>query len=249
MCIATCCRSLWGQCFWGKEWFGLLLYQFWDLLRFLTTGWPRIEQLLLVCPSLVWDLRIWKKGLDGGRKQMGLSNAFLWGFLYDHNWCCTIICPMLFLKYFLGPLCLCSWKVAATKEDGIWDCALSQGSITRSWNSPFMHSHNKSSNDFDLLLWRHSHWGRLFWQVLILGNILGVGSCWNPTRCVPTDKPTTRLVRLFGPQKINNIFYSEVLFVLPSLVAPLSWQDDGIRGQTNIPLDPPFHVDHGDAIY
>ncbi len=41
----------------------------------------------------------------------------------------------------------------------------------------------------------------------------------------------------------------EVSFVLPSLVAPLSWQDDGIVGQTNIPSDLPFHVDHGDAIY
>ncbi len=37
--------------------------------------------------------------------------------------------------------------------------------------------------------------------------------------------------------------------VLPSLVAPLSQQDDGIVGQTNILSDPPFHVDHGDAIY
>ncbi len=42
---------------------------------------------------------------------------------------------------------------------------------------------------------------------------------------------------------------SEVSFVLPSLVAPLSWQDDGIVDQTNIQSNPPVHVDHGDAIY
>jgi hypothetical protein len=50
-------------------------------------------------------------------------------------------------------------------------------------------------------------------------------------------------------QKINIICKLEVSFVLPSLVAPLSWQVDGIVGQTNILSDPPFHVDHGDAIY
>jgi hypothetical protein len=50
-------------------------------------------------------------------------------------------------------------------------------------------------------------------------------------------------------QKINNIFKSEVSFVLPPLVAPLSWQDDGIVGQTNILSNPLFHVDHGNAIY
>jgi hypothetical protein len=59
----------------------------------------------------------------------------------------------------------------------------------------------------------------------------------------------TSLVSLLSPQKMNNIFKSEVSFVLPSLVAPLSWQDDGIEGQTNILSDPPFHVEHGDAIY
>ncbi len=59
---------------------------------------------------------------------------------------------------------------------------------------------------------------------------------------------TTSLVSLLSLQKINNIFKSEVSFVLPSLVAPLSWPDDGIVGQTNIPSDPPFHVDHVDAI-
>ncbi len=60
----------------------------------------------------------------------------------------------------------------------------------------------------------------------------------------------TSLVSLLSPQKINNIFKLEVSFVLPSLVALLSWQDDCIVGQTNIPSsDPPFHVDHGDAIY
>jgi hypothetical protein len=48
---------------------------------------------------------------------------------------------------------------------------------------------------------------------------------------------------------MNNIFKSEVSFVLPSLVAQLSQQVDGIVGQTNILSDPPFHLDHGDAIY
>jgi hypothetical protein len=62
-------------------------------------------------------------------------------------------------------------------------------------------------------------------------------------------KRHTGLVSLLSPQKNNNIFKSEVSFVLPSLVAPLSWQDDGVVGQTNIQSDPPFHVDHGDAIY
>jgi hypothetical protein len=56
------------------------------------------------------------------------------------------------------------------------------------------------------------------------------------------------LVSLLSPQKFNNIFTLEVSFVLPSLVAPLSWQDDGIVGQTSIQCDPPFRVDHGDAI-
>jgi hypothetical protein len=59
----------------------------------------------------------------------------------------------------------------------------------------------------------------------------------------------TSLNSHLSPQKINNIFKSEVTFLLPSLVAPLSWQDDGIVGQTNILSDPPFHDDHGDAIY
>jgi hypothetical protein len=58
------------------------------------------------------------------------------------------------------------------------------------------------------------------------------------------------LVSLLSLQKINNIFKSEVSFVLiPSLVAPLSRQDYGIKGQSNIQSDPPFHVDHGNAIY
>jgi hypothetical protein len=48
---------------------------------------------------------------------------------------------------------------------------------------------------------------------------------------------------------MNNILKSEVSFVLPSLVAPLSWQDDGIVVQTNILSNPPFHVDHDNAIY
>jgi hypothetical protein len=43
-------------------------------------------------------------------------------------------------------------------------------------------------------------------------------------------------------------FESEVSFVLPSLVAPLSQQDDCIVGQTNILSDPPFNVDHSNAI-
>ncbi len=63
------------------------------------------------------------------------------------------------------------------------------------------------------------------------------------------NKRDTSLVSLLSAQKINNIFQLEVAFVLPSLVAPWSRQDDGIVGQTNIPSDPPFHVDHGNAIY
>jgi hypothetical protein len=59
----------------------------------------------------------------------------------------------------------------------------------------------------------------------------------------------TSLVSLLSPQKLKYLFKSEVFFVLPSLVAPLSWCDDGIVGQTNILFDPPFHVDHGDAIF
>jgi hypothetical protein len=51
------------------------------------------------------------------------------------------------------------------------------------------------------------------------------------------------------PYSQPHIFKSDVSFVLPSFVAPLSWQDDGIVGQTNILYDPPFHVDRGDAIY
>jgi hypothetical protein len=59
----------------------------------------------------------------------------------------------------------------------------------------------------------------------------------------------TGLVTLLSMQKINNIYKLEVSFVLPSLVAPLPWQVDGVVGQTNILSDPPFHVDHHDAIY
>jgi hypothetical protein len=59
----------------------------------------------------------------------------------------------------------------------------------------------------------------------------------------------TSLVSLLSPQKINNIFKLEVSLVPLSLVAPLSWQVDGIVGQTNILSNPPFHVDHGNAIY
>jgi hypothetical protein len=54
----------------------------------------------------------------------------------------------------------------------------------------------------------------------------------------------TRLVSLLSPHKINNIFKLEVSFDLPPLVAPLSWQVDGIVGQTNTLSDPPLHVDH-----
>jgi hypothetical protein len=59
------------------------------------------------------------------------------------------------------------------------------------------------------------------------------------------------LVSLLSLQKINNIFKSEGFysFVLESIVGPLSRQDDGILGQTNILSAPPFHVDHGNAIY
>ncbi len=60
---------------------------------------------------------------------------------------------------------------------------------------------------------------------------------------------STSLVSFLSPRKFNNIYKSEISFVPPSLVAPLSWQDDGIVGQTKVLSDPPFHVDHGDAIY
>jgi hypothetical protein len=67
--------------------------------------------------------------------------------------------------------------------------------------------------------------------------------------CYLTNK-ITALVSLLSPQKFNNnIFKLEVSFVLPSLVTPLSWWVDGIVGQTNIQSGPPFHVDHGNAIY
>ncbi len=50
-------------------------------------------------------------------------------------------------------------------------------------------------------------------------------------------------------QKVNNILKLEVSFELPSLVAPLSRQVDGIVGQTNTLLDPSFYEDHSNAIY
>ena len=59
----------------------------------------------------------------------------------------------------------------------------------------------------------------------------------------------TSLVSLLSLQKINNILSRHSFFVLSSLVDLLSRQDDGIEGQTNILSDPPFLVDHGDAIY
>ncbi len=54
---------------------------------------------------------------------------------------------------------------------------------------------------------------------------------------------------LLNLQKSNIMFKLEVSFEHPSLVAPLSQQVDGIVGQTNILSDPPFHVDHDNAIY
>ncbi len=57
------------------------------------------------------------------------------------------------------------------------------------------------------------------------------------------------LVSLLSLQKNNNIFNLEISFVLLFLMVPISWQDDGIVGKTNIQSNPPFHVDHGDAIY
>ncbi len=74
---------------------------------------------------------------------------------------------------------------------------------------------------------------------MLAGNFVYVGLLLIPTS----------LVSLLSQQKINIIFKSEVFFVLPFLVAPLSWQDNGIVVQTNILFDPPFHVDHNDAIY
>ncbi len=61
--------------------------------------------------------------------------------------------------------------------------------------------------------------------------------------------PMYKFSQPFESTKINNIFKLEVSFVLLFLVSPLSWQVDGIVSQTNILSDPPFHVDHGDAIY
>jgi hypothetical protein len=48
---------------------------------------------------------------------------------------------------------------------------------------------------------------------------------------------------------MNNTFKLEVSFEYPSLVAPLSWQVDGIVGHMNTLFNLPVHVDHGDAIY
>ncbi len=56
------------------------------------------------------------------------------------------------------------------------------------------------------------------------------------------------LVSLLSSWKINSIFKLEVSFELTSLVAPLSRQVDGIVGQTNTLSNPPFHVNHIDAI-
>jgi hypothetical protein len=53
--------------------------------------------------------------------------------------------------------------------------------------------------------------------------------------------------REFGADA-SNIFKLEVSFEHPTLVAPLSWQVDGIVGQTNTQSNPPFHVDHANAI-
>jgi hypothetical protein len=50
-------------------------------------------------------------------------------------------------------------------------------------------------------------------------------------------------------KRITAVTQSEVSFVLPSLVAPLSWQVDSIVSQTYILSNPPFHVYHKDAIY
>ncbi len=58
---------------------------------------------------------------------------------------------------------------------------------------------------------------------------------------------TRHWIRSFGWLNIQ-YFKLEVSLVLPSLVAPLSRQDDGIVGQTNILSNPPFHGDHGNAI-
>ncbi len=69
------------------------------------------------------------------------------------------------------------------------------------------------------------------------------------TRSISAVAHCTSLVSILSPQKKYNIFKLEFSFVLPSLVAPLSWQVDGIVGQTNILSNPPFHMDHSDAIY
>jgi hypothetical protein len=56
------------------------------------------------------------------------------------------------------------------------------------------------------------------------------------------------LVSLLSSWKTNSSFKLEVSFELTSLVAPLSWQVDGIVGQTNTLSNPPCHVNHIDAI-
>ncbi len=73
--------------------------------------------------------------------------------------------------------------------------------------------------------------------------------CWHKLGLVQQGKFEHEFSQPFESTKISNIFKLEVSFVLASLVAPLSWQVDGIAGQTNILSDPPFHVDHGNAIY
>jgi hypothetical protein len=53
---------------------------------------------------------------------------------------------------------------------------------------------------------------------------------------------------LLGRLKSYNFSRVDTSFMEPSINAPLSWQVDGIVGQTNTLSNPPFHVDHRDVI-
>ncbi len=79
-------------------------------------------------------------------------------------------------------------------------------------------------------------------SIFHFGDVIGGGQVWWVSINLQSNK-----VIVIG--QFFHIFMSEVSCVIPSLVAPLSRQDDGIVVQTNIQSNPPFHVDHGNAIY
>jgi hypothetical protein len=78
---------------------------------------------------------------------------------------------------------------------------------------------------------------------------LGYASGSRTDQHIPAASNLYEFSQPFESVKSEQYFKSEVCFVPPSLVAPLSWRDDGIVGQTNILSNPPFHLDHHDAIY